>query len=330
MIWSRRQFLQALGVAAAGSGVASAASASSSTRPAYVGVREVASRFGMKIVVQNEKSVVLKGAGATLSFVPRQQRVQVNTTYIWLNSPVVALRDSWAIRSADLWTVLDPLMRPRTYLQTAGARVVVLDAGHGDNDVGTMGRRYRLLEKNLTLDLAQRLRVKLVNAGYKTFLTRDRDRFIELDDRPALARKWKADLFLSLHFNSGGADAVGVETYVLTPRGYASTGSLRASSSWYGGNGFDAANIIAGYYLQNRLRVRMGTPDRGVRHARFAVLRSAPCPAALVECGFLSHRKTEESLRGAAYRDALATGLCTGVSDYFKQVAASRPKPKSK
>ncbi len=287
-------------------------------------LQELASRYGFRITTLTSKYSTLSGRAGTLSFVHKTQQARVNSTSVWLCSPVVPYRDRWGVSLTDVYRVLDALLRPHGFLRSLGSRIVVLDAGHGDGDVGTVGTRYKLREKDLTLDMVKRVRAMLVNRGYRTQLTRDTDRFIDLDARPARARSLKADVFVSLHFNSGSRTASGIEAFVMTPRGRASTGSTRVSQTEYSGNRNDGANHFLGYCIQKRTRVAVDAADRGVRHARFAVLRGASCPAALVECGFLSHARTEEQLRSTAYRDRLALGISDGIADYLREVAAAR------
>lgn len=321
----RRRFLQGLVTALAAllpAGFARAAPA------AYRSLRALAERYGLHVTTQTGESVVLSNRHISLTFYPKLQHSRVNTTCFWLNHPMLPDGRSWAISATDAEKIIDPLMRPKAYLRQAKNRAVVIDAGHGDGDIGAQGPRTGLLEKDLTLDIAQRLRSKLANAGYRCLLTRDRDYFIPLDDRPARAAKLGADAMVSIHFNStGNPRACGVESFILTPSGSASTGSTRSSRSNFSGNKFDAQNSIMAYYVQKRLRTKIDAPDRGVRHARFAVLRGAACPAMLVECGFLSHAPTEKLLRGTWYRDQIAQGVSDGLVDYFQAVAAARAHP---
>ncbi|MBP7276214.1 MAG: N-acetylmuramoyl-L-alanine amidase [Kiritimatiellae bacterium] len=312
---TRSGFLTAVGFALP------ARAAASST---HFTLQELAARYGFRITRLSEKSSILSGRAGSLSFVHKSHQSQVNSTAVWLCSPVVSYRGSWGVHRTDVERVIDPILRPRNFLKTVGSRVIVLDAGHGDGDVGAIGKKFKLREKDLTLDLAKRVRSKLVNRGYRTLLTRDNDRLLALDARPARAKSLKADIFVSLHFNAGNASASGIETFALTPRNHASTGSRSVSKTYYSGHQYDAANHFLGYCVQRRTRQAVDATDRGVRHARFAVLRSAPCPAVLMECGFLSHAATEAQLRSSAYRDRLAQGISDGIVDYLREAAAAR------
>jgi N-acetylmuramoyl-L-alanine amidase len=178
------------------------------------------------------------------------------------------------------------------------------------------------------LDLARRARVHLANAGLQVRLTRDNDRFVELAERCRMAARWKADLFVSVHLNSAANGAArGVESYVLPAPGAPSTaddGRPPSRTVSYSGNRFDGANFLLGYHLHRGLLERTEAADRGIRHARYLVLRDAPCPAALMECGFLSSREEEALLETEAHRERVAQGLADGILGYIKAVKQAR------
>ena len=304
----------------------SSSTSSASSAPRYHSLADLAAAYGLKMTAGKE-TVVLSSSRVSLTFYPKSARALVNTSTIWLNYPCVAYKGGWAIHSTDKTKWLDPLMRPKDYLAAYRVRTIVLDPGHGGDDPGAIGSRGRA-EKTIILDLAQRLRSKLANAGYKVYLTRDTDRTVELEDRPARAKRYGADVFVSLHLNSGAWNAYGIETYALTSSGCPSTGSERTPSTAYAGNRHDAANTILAYYVHKSLRTSTGASDRGIRRARFAVLRDASCPAVLVECGFISHAKTLELLRSTWYLDRIAQGIADGIVGYAKLVDSSRPAPR--
>jgi N-acetylmuramoyl-L-alanine amidase len=215
------------------------------------------------------------------------------------------------------------LLSPNDHLRGMGHKVVVLDPGHGGRDSGARslaGRR----EKDFTLDLAGRVRLRLVHAGIEVRLTRANDRALPLSERCRRAANWDADLFVSIHANqAANRGAHGIETYVLPAPGYPSTSNAepgeRAAAA-YAGNRYNAANTVLGYNLQRRLLKETHAADRGLKRARFVVLREAPCPAALVECGFLSHAGEANRLASDAYRERLAEGLSNGITDYISAV----------
>jgi N-acetylmuramoyl-L-alanine amidase len=167
---------------------------------------------------------------------------------------------------------------------------VVLDAGHGGHDSGARSRRG-LLEKDITLDVVQRLAPKLRAAGLRTVLTRNRDVFITLDRRVDISEAEHSAVFLSVHFNDAGRRKVsGMESY------YFSEESRRFSQR-----------------LVCTLSKMTGAPDRGSRTARFRVLRNNLNPAVLVECGYLSSKAEAALLTDPKYREKIATALAEAI-----------------
>lgn len=232
------------------------------------------------------------------------------------------------------WTVA-PLLEARTNALVRGRKVrVCLDAGHGGADSGALSPDRRTKEKEMTLDVVRRLRDLLRRDGaFEILLSRPDDASQPtLEERPAKARRWRADLFVSVHFNANpGSAARGLETYVFPARGMESTSytgrrpSRDAGLSW-NGNASDAGNVQLGFCIHRRLLAATRLPDRGLRRARWIVLREATVPAVLVECGFLTSAKDLAYLRTEAGRAALARGLYEGICDFaFGTMAPGLP-----
>ncbi len=300
--------------------------AGSAAKYEYISLRRVARRYGLRLHSIGRRNVELQSKWTTIRFLGDSRRIYFNHTMVWLHAPVVRRVSGWSLATRDADGVLDPLLRRSRHLTGCGYRVVVLDPGHGGRDRGARGRRG-VEEKRVVLDIARRTRLILANAGLKVYLTREGDRFIPLSDRCRRAARWKADLFVSIHANaSTKPGAHGVETYVLAGAGFPPTNagrSLRTRSAGYPGNRWDGANTILGYCLQRNLVAQSGGGDRGLRRARFLVLREAPCPAALVECGYLSNRVEESRLNTQTFRSRIALGIAHGILDYVGSVQAS-------
>lgn len=288
----------------------------------------VAKQYGCKL---DDAGLALTRTGISVRFEEDSRRVRVDDTVVWLHRPLLRVRRGWGVPEADRAGALDPLFRPVRHLASHGSRVVVLDPGHGGEDDGTRGGRGTR-EKDLTLDVCRRLASQLATAGVQVRLTRDGDRTLSLADRSRFAAQAKADLFLSVHFNAAGNDkAAGVETYLMPMRGQHSTsdgadgpGDARA----YSGNRSDGANAYLAYVVHRRLVKTLGAEDRGVRRARFAVLREAPCPAVLIECGFLSNAGEEAKIRSPHYLQAISASIAAGTRDYLRAVRrAQAPTP---
>ncbi|MCS6770478.1 MAG: N-acetylmuramoyl-L-alanine amidase [Kiritimatiellae bacterium] len=289
----------------------------------YVPLRELSRAYDMSLSGPDDQRLILQNRTRKIVFKVDSREATVDGVTVWMHAPLERIRDRWSIREVDARTVIDPLIRPERHLRGIGHRIVVLDPGHGGHDTGAKGRRG-VEEKRVVLDLARRIRAHLVNAGVRVYLTRENDRFVELDERTRKAARWRADLFVSIHLNSAAnTSAAGIETYVLAAAGYESTaGGL--SNLTQPGNRYEAANGIAAYLIQRSMLQRLRAPDRGVRRSRFLVLRNAPCPALLIECAFVSNPQEEALLLKESYRATLAESIARGILAYLHLVRRSQ------
>lgn len=239
------------------------------------------------------------------------------------------------ISSVDRDTLLLPLFAPEKFGSRHPVRTIVLDAGHGGRDNGTRNQALKLLEKNLALDLVQRLQLQLESRGYRVVLTREDDTYVDLADRPKRAALANADLFLSIHFNAGPPSVSGIETYTLTPQYQYSTASDEPrpeDDTAVPGNAWDPWNTLLGFSIHRQLRQDLGRFDRGLKRARFVVIRDlATCPGVLVECGYLSNREDAQLAALPAHREQIAAAIAAGVDTYAAlmspAVADAAPAP---
>jgi N-acetylmuramoyl-L-alanine amidase len=250
---------------------------------------------------------------AQLVVQPDHRDITLNGVEHWLSTPVLSARGQLWISSRDVLKTIDPVLRQGRLPAPVAIRLVILDPGHGGSDTGTRGRRS--VEKTLTLDLAKRVERYLEADGLAAVLTRTSDRNVGLDDRVDFAKSKRADLFVSIHFNSGGG-AEGIETYCVPAAGAGSTASPHETGDACPGNRNDGQNVWLAHCVQRATLRATGAPDRGVRRARFVVIRDAPCPAILAECGFLSNRAEEQQILTDDYRDKLAKSIAAGILEY--------------
>ncbi|HVM48769.1 MAG TPA: N-acetylmuramoyl-L-alanine amidase [Candidatus Acidoferrum sp.] len=273
--------------------------------------------------VKPDETLLLTNHSTRLVLAVDHREAQVNGIQVWLLFPVVVCNKIPYITRLDLQATLLPILYPPKNPSRARVRTICLDPGHGGKDTGYMIGSNA--EKTYTLLLAQELRKQLSQAGFKVFLTRSTDEFVELPARPETARRKKADLMVSLHFNAtDGAreSAQGAEVYCLTPAGASST-NARGEGGGEGafpGNHCNDRSLFLAYELQSALSRGLGVEDRGVRRARFAVLRDAVMPATLIEAGFMSHPIEGRKIFTAAYRQKLARAIVEGVVAYKRQV----------
>ncbi len=199
-------------------------------------------------------------------------------------------RSLWALLLAGLG-ILGVRVAP-----ASGARFsrVVLDPGHGGKDGGS--KWYGVTEKDLTLDVAQRVQRLLQAKGMPTVLTRTSDVFVELDDRAIKANKYSDVVFVSIHFNAHRDRSIkGIETF------------------YYPGSNDGKALASA---IQKELGSRIRSTDRGVKPAKLKVLRLTKGTAALVECGFISNRWECQRCATTWFRQILAEEIAEGILNY--------------
>lgn len=225
------------------------------------------------------------------------------------------------VHALDLKTSIHPLLSGGPSPCLRARPVIVLDPGHGGTDAGTRSVVDHRFEKEFTLDWARRLQALLAANGWQVLLTRSSDFDLALSNRVSFTEDHKADLFVSLHFNSAGASQAeaGLETYLLTPAGMPSAltrGFADAPAAVFPNNAFDSQNLLLAVRIHSALLQVNGHHDRGVRHARFpGVLRGQQRPAVLVEGGYLSNPREARQIADPAYRERLAEAVAGALQD---------------
>ena len=229
-----------------------------------------------------------------------------------------------------------------------GRPLIVIDAGHGGHDPGTLGASTGIAEKALTLAVAQRIRRALLTSGrVRVALTRDRDVFLVLRERTAIARHLKADLFLSIHADSGDTMARGASIYTLSDIASdreAQDLALRENKADIL-NGINLAGKEAGVtsilvdlaqretmaqsvaFAQVLRREGAGLIPfhaSGLRQADLAVLKAPDMPAALLEVGYLSHNGDARRIASASGQRDIAEAVRRAVDIYFARQRADR------
>ena len=296
----------------------------------YVTLSNIAAYYGMSVTQPARNRIRLQNKFNRIEFETDGRSVWINGTLVALSEPVRKVGWSWAIDTVDFNKTIEPVARPSEFLKGAGTRTVVLDPGHGGDDKGTSSPR-NIHEKQVVLDVANRVRNRLEARGINVELTRESDRNLDLDSRCRKAAALKADLFVSIHANSAGKnrDIRGTETFVLALPGRYSSNSYGGGtlpSAVNTGNRYDLANMVLGYRIQQNLIRATGQEDRGIKRARFEVLRDVSCPAALVEMAFMSNPKDEAIVIDPAGRDRIARGIADGIVAYLTDVNRARSK----
>jgi N-acetylmuramoyl-L-alanine amidase len=223
--------------------------------------------------------------------------------------------------------------------------LIVLDAGHGGNDPGAVGANG-LFEKNIVLAMAREVRRQLEATGrYRVKLTRDKDVFLRLHQRVAIARDVDADLFVSLHADSiNRSNVSGASIYTLSEKASDKQTARLAerenkadiiAGADLSHQDFQVANILIDLAMRDTMNQskyfantivdslrynKIRLLERPHRYAGFAVLKAPDIPSVLIEVGFMSNRAEANKLSNDSYRRIIATAIVNGINQYFETV----------
>lgn len=220
------------------------------------------------------------------------------------------------------------------------AKVVLLDPGHGGEETGAVGKLNRsrqVHEKDLALRLAHKIK-KYLEKDATVFLTRSIDRTVTLQERADMADKVKADLFISIHFNSStDKKAHGFETYYLDNNKDAAVKKVEKQENYsLKGEDLVVHQILIDLTIQQtvkasralaqavhgRLRGHLkpvGITDRGVKAGLFYVLALSKRPGLLLEAGFMSNEKELKSVQQEEFLERYAQGVAQGIRDHLRK-----------
>ena len=282
--------------------------------------------------------VVLETRGNSnysVSLEPNPYRLVVQVRKLGANSQAQVNLFPGAAEPEKLAIVVPPPTREDLQLRTRVPKLrIVVDAGHGGWDLGTVGRRG-LLEKDLVLEIAQRLGKLLESRlGADIIFTRNDDNYIPLDERAGMANQSQADLFISVHANySDLLSARGVETYYTNVFSAPNAKDLESRDPAHGKNAGTAtlshAELHEKIEQSRRLAASVqrslygtlsgqnpGLRDRGVKEASYVVLTETAMPGILAEVSFVSSPTDEQKLQSDGYREQIAEALYKGIARY--------------
>ena len=222
------------------------------------------------------------------------------------------------------------------------SKIIVLDPGHGGDDVGALSQNKKLREKDIVLNVSKKTASLLKERGYKVLFTRSNDRFIKLRSRTSFANDKGAHLFISIHANAApnkekAKSMNGIETFFLSPsrsersmnaanlENKADTDEMNYFTKVSFLNFLNREKIIASNKLAidmqaallKSVRASYKVSDGGVREAPFWVLVGALMPAVLIEIGYISHPEESQKIANSKYQDHIAKGIADGVDEYF-------------
>ena len=289
----------------------------------HVSLEDVSKFYRLRQPLINGPAFSLSGPSKTIRGRAGTREIYINNVKYILCFPVEQKGGRILISAMDVTKIIEPVMRPGLIKNAHAIRTVILDAGHGGHDSGAKGNRG--IEKEAALDVVLRAKRLLEQNGYTVRLTRSSDVFIPLEDRAAFANRFLNAIFVSVHFNkSAGGGASGIETFALAPRGVPSMDEENFSYSdlkLHPGHGQDAENIALSTALHSSMLRHMRLTDRGIKRARFAVIRDIRIPGVLLEGGFMNHPLDGKLIASSAYRDAFARAILEGVGRYRSAVS---------
>src|SRR5437763_2124709 len=286
----------------------------------YLTVENISRFYGLPagVVAQGEK-MRFETVKNPLEFVSGSREAMINGARSWLCFPMIEQDGKYLVSRTDVAKTIEPLVRPQRVSNVGNVQTIVLDPGHGGYDKGQVSRYGN--EKDFALDVARKLRPLLQAKGLRVIMTREGDYFVPLEVRAKIANAARNSIFVSIHFNATNDDpnATGFEIFSFTPRGAPSTsdGTVAASSvNMQPGSSADALSLALSACIYHSLLGHLREYDRGIKRARFAVLRLTKVPAVLIEGGFLTESGESKLISNKDWRAKLAGAIGIGIENY--------------
>jgi N-acetylmuramoyl-L-alanine amidase len=286
----------------------------------YLSIDNISKFYGLPAeVVPSGAKIQSDTADHPLEFVSGSREAVINGARSWLCFPVIEQDGKSLVSRTDVAKTIEPLVRPHRVPNVGKVQTVVLDPGHGGHDKGQVSRYGA--EKDFALDVARKLRPILQAKGFRVIMTREGDYFVPLEVRAKIANSARNSIFVSIHFNATNDDpnATGFEIFSFTPRGAPSTsdGNVNANSfNMQPGSSVDAQSMALSVCIYHSLLGHLPEYDRGIKRARFAVLRLTQVPAVLIEGGFLTERGESKLISNKDWRAKLAGAIGIGIETY--------------
>ena len=295
----------------------------------YLSVDNIARFYRLAAdVAPSGAKIQLETVKNPLEFVSGSREVMINGARSWLSFPLIEQNGKFLVSRTDVAETIEPLVRPQRVPNAGKIQTVVLDPGHGGYDKGAVCRYG--CEKDFALDVARKLRPLLQAKGLRVIMTREGDYFVPLEVRAQIANAARNAVFVSIHFNDTNDDpnATGFEIFSFTPRGAPSTNEdsvTRTSYSMQEGSKVDAQSMALSVCIYHSLLGHIPEFDRGIKRARFAVLRLTRVPAVLIEGGFLTEHGESRLIAKKDWRANLAQAISIGIDNYHGLGEKKRP-----
>ena len=284
----------------------------------YLSMRNIADFYRLQYSQPGgARSVVLSSPGCTIKGEAGSKELLINGVKFIMSSDIAESGGQLLLSRLDLTKLVEPVLRPNRIRGMTSLRTVVIDPGHGGVESGAISTYGT--EKAFTLDTSLRLRDLLLKRGYNVQMTRTTDTLVPLQDRAAFANRFRDGIFVCIHYNAGSDAGTGIETYTLAPRFVPSTGDDSPTASCMipcAGNVEDPENMALATAMHASLLSRLPMVDRGIKRARFCVLRLTTIPGVLIEGGFLSNPSEAAKIATPAYRQAEAEAIASAIENY--------------
>src|SRR5882757_6856357 len=286
----------------------------------YLSVDNISKFYGLPAeVVPSGAKIQTDTADHPLEFVSGSREAIINGARSWLCFPVIEHDGKSLVSRTDVAKTIEPLVRPHRVPDVGKVQTVVLDPGHGGHDKGQVSRYGA--EKDFALDVARKLRPILQAKGLRVIMTREGDYFVPLEVRAKIANAARNSIFVSIHFNATNddANATGFEIFSFTPRGAPSTSDGTATASSVNvqpGSSVDAQSLALSACIYHSVLGHLREYDRGIKRARFAVLRLTKVPAVLIEGGFLTENGECKLIAQKDWRARLGHAIGVGIESY--------------
>ena len=318
----------------------------------YISAAKVCDFYGLDYKYDSFARVAVIQKGSNRIVIrPEGERALVNGEMVKIDRPAVlsagALFIPLSFVKNNLSAVIGYIPPAKVQAEREGPKrftikAIVLDPGHGGNDPGAIGRRSHSKEKDLTLQLARKLEAILQDAGIKVIMTRDSDIFIPLPRRSEIANKSGADFFVSVHINASRSRSLrGFECYYLSNATDDNARALEAFENttlkmdeaasaehsklldktlWdmtLTENRLESAGLANS--ICDSIDASLAIGNRGVRTARFYVLKHTNIPAVLVEAGYVSNKYEELKLKDPEFLNRIAESVAQGILKYKRE-----------
>jgi N-acetylmuramoyl-L-alanine amidase len=294
----------------------------------YVSLESMRKFYNFDKLTRSGGNLTLKNSKVEMNLKVGGNECLMNGVKFVFTHNVSTIGEKAFVSRMDLAKLIDPVLRPNFIKNADDFRTVILDPGHGGKDPGATNSLGT--EATYNMKVAERAKSMLQQKGFKVVMTRTTNSFLSLQDRVNFANAIRENaVFVSIHHNSGGRAARGIETFTLSPPGVShyGRGVIAADSQTRTGNEHDSANIALATSVHGSIlrRLQRHTFDRGIKRARFSGLSGVCLAALLLDCAFMTLPHEATLIANEAYQNAVAGGIVDAILKYRFAVGAKTP-----